>query len=293
MANTEKKPVFNPKKPGRRIKSISPYTAISALVMKERSDSLNYFQDSIEITEIEKFLRQKRDEGLKGIGFLHLFIAAYVRTVSQKPQLNRYIQGQMQFAAREIIVVMTVKKEMSEYGQDTSIKVRFDPHDTITDVYNKMNAAISHVKEGNDNSTDDMAGMLNKIPIGLLRVLVDILRFLDFHGLLPKAIIEASPFHGSMIITDMGSLGIPPIFHHIYNFGTLPVFISFGAKRRVNEISKTGEVVQKRYIDYDIVMDERITDGYTYAQALKMMCRFIAHPEFLDVPPEQVYEDIY
>lgn len=293
MANTEKKPVFKKNKPGRRIRSLSPYTAMTSFIMKDRCDALNYFQDSIEITEVEKFLRQKRDEGLKGIGFLHMFIAAYVRTVSQKPVLNRYICGQRQFAAKDIIVVMTIKKTMSADAEDTTIKVKFDPRDTLTDVYNKMNDAIMKVKEGNDTATDGLARLVIKLPRFILTSFVKFVMFLDYHNIMPRFIYDASPFHGSMIITDMGSLGIPPIYHHIYNFGTLPVFISFGIKRRAYEMNKNGEVEAKRYIDFNVVVDERTTDGYNYAQCLKMMRRYIMNPQSLDVPPEQVFEDIY
>lgn len=293
MANKEQKPVFKKNKPGRRLKSVSPYTAMTAFVMKDRCDALNYFQDSFDITETEKFLRKKRDEGLKGIGFLHLFIAAYVRVVSQKPVLNRFIRGQRIYASKDIIVVMTIKKELSANAEDTTIKVKFDPHDTLEDVYNKMNDAISHVKNGNDTSTDGLARLLISLPRFILTTVVRILFFLDYHGLIPQSILDASPFHGSMIITDMGSLGIPPIYHHIYNFGTLPVFLSFGTKRRVYEMNKDGAVESKRYIDLNVVTDERITDGYNYAQCFKLLRRIITNPEVLDTPPEQVYDDIY
>jgi hypothetical protein len=156
-----------------------------------------------------------------------------------------------------------------------------------------MNDAISHVKNGNDTSTDGLARLLISLPRFILTTVVRILFFLDYHGLIPQSILDASPFHGSMIITDMGSLGIPPIYHHIYNFGTLPVFLSFGTKRRVYEMNKDGAVESKRYIDLNVVTDERITDGYNYAQCFKLMRRIITNPEVLDTPPEQVYDDIY
>ena len=294
MAENEKKPVFKGKQTARRIRSIIPYMAATPYIMKHRDDSQNFFQDSIEVTETDAFLRRKRDEGMKGLGYLHLLIAAYVRTVSQNPALNRFIRGQRAYANRYITVVMTVKESMAQDASETSIKVIFDPRDTIEDVYNKMNAAISSVKAGNETATGDIANLLFKsVPRFILRGIVDILRLLDYYGLMPKVIENASPFHGSMIITDMGSLGIPPIYHHLYNFGHLPLFLSFGARRRTYEVTRSGEVAARRYIDLNVVTDERICDGYTYAQCFKMMRRLITHPEQLETPPEKVVEDIY
>jgi hypothetical protein len=130
------------------------------------------------------------------------------------------------------------------------------------------------------------------IPSVLLKFVIWLLKLLDYFGLLPNFLLRISPFHGSMFITSMGSLGIPPIYHHLYDFGNLPVFISFGAKRRVNEVQSDGSVGRKKYIDFTVVTDERICDGFYYATALKYIKRLMMHPEQLDVPPEKVVRDI-
>jgi hypothetical protein len=261
--------------------------------MRTRGDASNYFKDSVEISETEKFLRAKRAEGYKGLGMLHLFIAAYIRVISQKPQLNRYITGQRAYARKNIEIVMTVKESMAESAGETSIKVLFDPRDTIFDVYTKMNKAIDGVKNGSDNATTNVADIMTKIPRLIFKFAIWFLNLLDYFNLLPNSLLNASPFHGSMIITDMGSIGIPPIYHHLYNFGNLPVFISFGIKRRAYEMNKEGVVEEKRYVDYAMVCDERICDGYGYAQGLKLLKNCLMHPEQLTVPPETVVEDIY
>jgi len=115
---------------------------------------------------------------------------------------------------------------------------------------------------------------------------------MDYFGLLPKFLIDLSPFHGSLFITSMASLGIPPIYHHLYDFGTLPVFCAFGAKNTKREIQKDGSIKETKYIDYTVVSDERICDGFYYASALKLMKVYMKRPQVLDKPPETVVEDI-
>ena len=116
---------------------------------------------------------------------------------------------------------------------------------------------------------------------------------LDYFGWLPESLTEASPFHGSMIITDLGSLRIGPIFHHIYNFGTLPVFIAFGAKRHSYELDRHGNMVDRKYVDCKFVMDERTVDGHYYAQFLQAIRYLFQHPEVVEAPPSRVIDDIY
>ena len=90
----------------------------------------------------------------------------------------------------------------------------------------------------------------------------------------------------------MGSLGIPPIVHHLYDFGNLPVFCAFGCKYRKNEIDMEGNLVQRKYIDFTVNTDERICDGFYFATALKHMKKFLQHPECLDEPLDEVVKDV-
>lgn len=289
-----KTPKFPKNKAGRRVRSLDPLYQFTPFIMKMRCDATNYFSDSVEISAAEKYLRQKRADGLKGLGMLHLFIAAYTRVISQMPALNRYINGQRIYARKNIEVVMMVKKSMSTDAGETAIRLFLNPRDTVTDIYNKLAAEVEKIKNDTEtSSTDSVAASLIKLPRFLLRFAIWFLNILDYLNLLPLSLQHASPFHGSMIITDLGSLGIPPVYHHIYNFGNLPVFIAFGTKRRAYEMNKEGTVEEKKYIDYTVVSDERICDGFCYAQGLKMLRMYLKNPELLETPPETVVEDVY
>ncbi len=277
---------------GWLLRSIEPYNKFTPFIMKDRNDALVNFSDSIDIEEAEKFLRRKRLEGFKGMGYLHLFLAAYVRIVSQRPIMNRFIAGQRIYARNSIEVVMTVKRELSSEAPETSIKVKFEPADTIEDVYRRMKTAVEEAKNEDANGTDKTAALLTKMPRLILRFAVGFLKLLDYFGLLPKALLDVSPFHGSLVITDLGSLGIPPVYHHIYNFGNLPMFVALGAKRRVLEPEKDGTVRERKYLDFTLVADERICDGFNYAKAFKYLRTYLRRPELLETPPETVVEDV-
>ena len=177
---------------------------------------------------------------------------------------------------------------------DTSIKVHLNRMDTAEDVYNKLNAAIESVKATQelDSGIDNLIGYFNLIPGVFLKFVVWLLKLLDYFGLLPKFLLELSPFHGSLFFTSMGSLGIRPIYHHLYDFGNLPCFGAFGCKRRALEVQEDGSIVQKKYIDVKFVLDERIVDGYYYAAFFKHYRSILRHPEMLDIPPAEVLSDI-
>ena len=283
---------FGDRRDGRLLRSLDPFYRFAPFIMKFKNDANNSFADSIEITEVDRFLKKKRLEGFPGMGMLHVFLASYVRVISQKPALNRFVAGQRIYARNNIEVILIVKKTMSIEAGETSIKVIFDPQDTISDIYHKINAEVEKIKNGQDTDTDDVAKTLMKIPRVILKFLIFFLNMLEYFGKLPKSLVQASPFHGSLFVTDLGSIGIPPVYHHLYNFGTIPLFLAFGTKRRAFESQSDGTVAEKKYVDYTLVLDERICDGFYFAQVFKYLKSFIRHPQQLDVPPETVVEDV-
>ncbi|MBO4355853.1 MAG: hypothetical protein J5850_03245 [Clostridia bacterium] len=276
---------------GYRLRGLDPYDTVSPYIMVERNVSSNFFRDSIEMTNAEKFIKAQKEKGLTNFGLLHIFLAAYVRTVSQKPYLNRFISGQKVFARNNIEINMAVKPKFDRESTDTVIKVHFDPSDTAKDVYNKFQSVYESAVSAAETSFDSTAKIINYIPGLVKKFVVWLLKLLDYFGLLPNAILKVSPFHGSMFITSMGSLGIPPIYHHLYDFGNCPVFIAFGAPRHEYEITESGEVKRKKYVDFTVVTDERICDGFSYASGLKAFRRLFTNPWILDKAPEKIVED--
>ena len=283
---------FGDRKEGRRVRTLHPMEYVSPYIMVERNDASNFFRDSFEVTKAEEFIRQQRENGLKDFGYTHLLLACYVRCISQFPGINRFLGGQKVYARNEIIVNMMVKKKMATNEQGTAIKVKFDPADTVADVYNKFQKAVDDVYTSGDSGFDSAAAIINKIPGLIKKFVVWMLKTMDYFDLLPKALINVSPFHGSLFITSMGSLGIKPIYHHLYNFGNVPVFISFGAKRKAYEVNRNGEVLKSLYLDIAVVTDERICDGFYFASAFRKFGHYMKHPELLVNPPETVIEDI-
>lgn len=287
-------PTWGDRVDGRRVRSLPPANQVSPYIMVNRNGSSNLFEEAFEITNVDRYIRQKRREGLTNFGIMHVFLTAYCRGVAKYPGVNRFIAGQKIYSRGEDIqFCMTIKKDMTTDGAETEIKLHLSPRDTVYDVYKKMNDAIVKVKNTPlDAGVDNTAYALTMVPGVVLKFLVWFLKTLDYFGLLPKFLLEVSPFHGSIFFTSMGSLGIPPVYHHLYDFGNLPVFGSFGCKRRALELQEDGTVVQRKYVDFRFTLDERTVDGFYYAAFLKYYKRLIQHPEVLDEAPAEVVKDM-
>ena len=121
-------PTWGDRIDGRRIRTLHPMDQITAYFQWERNICSNLFEESFEISHVERYIRQKRREGLTDFGITHVLLAAYVRGVAKYPQLNRFISGQKVYSRGEDIqYCMVIKKEMTVDSPDTSIKVHLTP----------------------------------------------------------------------------------------------------------------------------------------------------------------------
>ena len=171
------------------------------------------------------------------------------------------------------------------------IKVRFEPTDTALEVYHKFDE-VAKAALADTTEFDKTARIFDFIPGLLLRGTVGFLQLLDYFGLLPRFLQNVSPFHGSLILTNMGSIGINAIYHHLYNFGNLPVFLSLGKRMTEYQLQSDGSVKKMHFVSFTAVTDERICDGYYYASAFKLVKKYLLNPWILDTPPAEVIEDV-
>lgn len=288
-------PTWGDRPDGRKLRTLDPITVVANYIMPNRNGASNFVRDSVEITAMERYIREKRKEGLTGFGITHVFLTAYVRCVAKYPAINRFLSGQQVFSrGDDVQFCMVVKTEMTTEGQESIAKIHLNPTDTSKDVYEKLNAEVERIKNQPVGASDfdKTAKLLSFIPGVVFKFVIWLLKLLDYFGLLPKFLLEISPFHASIFFTSMGSIGIPPVMHHLYDFGNLPVFCSFGCKRRAREILDDGTVVDRKYVDYTMNTDERIVDGFYFATVNKYLKKLLAHPEVLDTPPEEVRQDI-
>ena len=285
-------PTWGDRIDGRQVRTAQVMEQVTAYFMPNRTGANNLFSESAEITELERYIRQKRKEGLTGFSITHAVLTAYVRTVAKYPALNRFIAGQRIYSRGEdIAVCMTVKKELTADAPDSLIKVHLHPGDTAIDVYHKFNAEVENAKNEMETTADATVSGFMAIPRLVLKFTIWLLKCLDYFALVPKALLEISPFHGSIYFTNVGSLGIKPVHHHLYDFGTVPAFCAFGRKRRAEEI-KDGQIVERKYLDMTFNLDERICDGFYYASVIKYFLRVLTHPDVLDSAPETIEQDI-
>ncbi len=268
---------------GKKVRNADPMYKVAAHIMSKRSDSMNMITLDIPVDPINNYLNEKRKEG-KTYSHLAVFITALVHTIAEYPALNRFVVNKTIYDRNELAVGMVVLKGGRIDAHGTMNKIYFKPGYNIDDVENAIQKYIEdNRKEDNENGTDKIIRVLTSIP-GLLRVGVSVFKVLDKFGLLPKAIIDMSPFHISAVVTNLASIRTNHIYHHIYDFGTTSLALAMGNLREVPK-RKKGEIVFERCMPIGLVMDERIASGAYFAMAFRKFRKLLENPTLLETAP--------
>ena len=267
---------------GKRIKNADPMYTVAAYIMDKRVDSMNMITIDIPVEPIKEYLNEKRKQGIN-ISHMGVVLAAYIRTMKDFPELNRFVVNKKIYQRNEIAVGMVVLKP-GEMGHGTMSKMYFNENNTIFEVNDIINKYVEENREApGNNGTEKIIKALLSVP-GVLPVGVGLFKWMDKHGLLPKAIIDMSPFHMSCGITNLASIRTNHIYHHCYEFGTTSVFLAMGNTREVPK-RKGDEIVFEKCMPIGVTMDERIASGSYFAMAFRKMRTYLRNPELLETPP--------
>ena len=265
---------------GTRVKNLPPIVAAIPYIMPKRYDAQNSITENIDEEVLKAYIREKRRGGIR-INHMAVIIAAYYKAVQTNPKLNYFVMNSRIYKRNHFCVSFVILKKLADGSPDeTTLKIFLEPQDTVFTIQQKIADAVdANSRTEQKNSTDKFARFMFSVP-GLPKFVVWLAYHLDKHGLLPRKIIDLSPFHTSMFITNLASIKTSYIHHHCYEFGTTSVFVCMG-KPVPNYMSRD---LHKKMMPLGIVMDERICTGYEYASFCSDFRKYIRQPELLETP---------
>ncbi|MBO7084166.1 MAG: 2-oxo acid dehydrogenase subunit E2 [Bacteroidales bacterium] len=283
--------MFGLRPDGKRLKGIDPIQKIVPHIMNHRYDAQNMNHYDCRCEPIDDFIKEEQEKGVS-FRYMHIMMAGLVRIIATYPRLNRFVINGRIFKRNSINISFVVKKGLSATASDSLIKLEFTGHESIYEVKEKIDKAVlenAHLDA--NNGTDKLARVLTFTPNCVIKLLVGTIKLLDKHGMLPKFIIDLSPFHTSAFITNLKSIKGPSVFHHLYDFGTTGIFFSMG-KESLEPVVEKGQIVVGKVMPVDIVLDERFCDGFYFVNALNVLKKMYANPSCLRDRLEELPEDV-
>lgn len=278
------------RKDGTLIKDGDPMNHIMPYVMRSRSESIIFYQDTVNTKPIKDYIKKQRKLGNR-ITIFNVITAAVLHILVLRPHLNRYIAGRRIYEHNGYEALYAVKLDLSDQAYESIAKVSMDKDDNIFSIASKMREQIDIIKKQQEIKSDDkLIHFFTKTPRWFVRFVASFLRWADFHGFLPKTITDTIPFYSSVFLSHLGSIGGHAPLHHLYEFGTNSIFMTLGKMFDHPTRGKNDEIIWQEVMDIAFTIDERICDGYYLIKSLSIFDRLLENPELLELSPNQMHQ---
>ena len=272
--------MFGHRYDGKKVKNMKIIDRAGPFFMPQRIDAVNYINVKVPCLTLDKFIADERKEGTR-FTYMDVVIATIVRILYMRPKMNRFIMRGSTYQRRDITVSLDVKKELNDEGESMTLKFFFTGRESIYEVKKIVENEIAKNMQSDNHATTDVAKYFTRFPDWLFRWALGLFRWFDKHGMFGKLFYKASPFHTSCFLTNLKSIKLPYIYHHIYNFGTTSMFISMGKEKMEPVVINNKELSIAKIMNLGISLDERIADGLYMSKTLRLMQDIIANPESL------------
>lgn len=263
---------------GKPARDVPAYRRIVPFLMRGRNESAVYFEQRIDLTNTLPWLEAVNARQAQRVTLFHLVLGALARVLDERPRLNRFVTGRRIHQRDGIYISFAAKKRFDDDAPLSVVKRRFDPGEPLLDMVARLSENIADARSDRESSVDKEVGLLLKLPTPLLDGAVRLVRALDFLNIAPRALLENDPMYASVFVANLGSIRIDAAYHHLYEHGNCPLFVTLGKIERVPVVTEDDRVEPRDVVHIKYTYDERIEDGLYCARALDILQRYLEDP---------------
>lgn len=289
---------FGDRKDGKKVRDLHGFQQIMLDIKPLRSNSDVFMNVEMDVTNLKKYVEKyKKENPDNKLTYFHAFSMALAKTCYNKPYMNRFICNRTYYQRDKVIIGFVAKVEFTDDAEEAMMNLEVSPKDTVFDWRDKIVKRVKHIRdtksmknETGQKSATNVIDTVGKLP-GFIRIpIVGFLKWLDKHGWLPSFICEDNIYFSTAIVSNLGNFGIDSIYHNIVDFGTSSILATFGNIHKSKVIDENGNEKIIDACNFGINMDERIADGFYFAESLKLLQYIINNPKLLEGPADEKIE---
>lgn len=279
------------RKDGTLLRNTDSMHLIMPLMYPNRCDNEAFISERIDLSNINRYLEKKNaDNPDYAYNLFQIMVTAMLKTITLRPRMNCFIANKNMYQRNEVSAAFTVKKVFSDRGGEALAAIHSKGSDTIDSIHDQIYRQVSFCRsEEKDPSTASM-DIVQKLPRFLVKFVGAVARFLDRHGWMPQAVIATDPFYSSVVLANLGSIGLHAGYHHLTNWGTTSVFCVIGEIKKRPFYDENGNVEMRESVDLGLTIDERLADGYYYSKTIRLLKKLLEEPELLERPLDEKVE---
>lgn len=270
---------------GRLIRNLDSLHFVTGIIYPNRCDNEAYISETIDLTNIHKYLESKNYEGIDyKYNLFQLIVTAFVKTLTIREKMNRFIVNGNFYQRNEVSAAFVVKKQFDDQGAEALAFLHLKDEDNLDSIHNYIKDQVMSCRSDKVDSSTDTMDVFNKIPRGLSKAVMRFVMRLDKHGLVPKSFVETDPYYSSVVFSNLGSIKMKSGYHHLTNWGTCSMIVLIGEVKKRPVFNDEGNSEMRPTVKLGITIDERIADGYYYSKTMRLVRKLLENPELLEKP---------
>jgi hypothetical protein len=223
----------------------------------------------------------------RAITLFHLVLRALGVVLTEFPRLNRFVAGSRLYQRRGVWIAFSAKQRLERDAPIFTKKIAFDPDESLTAMVDRILGEVREGRSGRESATDREIKAFLRLPAPVLRLGVRAVRRLDAWGLLPASFSAGDPLYASAFVANLGSVGLDAAYHHLFEYGTIPIFVTIGRLHRAPVVLTDGSVASREVFALRYTYDERVEDGFYAARALERLQALLEDPANPDLTEQR------
>jgi hypothetical protein len=268
-------------RPDGTFRKIHPYRRMMLFVMPTRNEAVVYFDAYVKADALLEYLEEARERF--GANLTHALVAATAIGLAQNPGMNQFSVGRRLYVRNGTFVSFSMKRQkMNKKARLAAVKMEMNAQESFQQLCERINGQINVQRSGKKTHTDKEFNLFEWVPRPMLRLAVRSLNVLDYYGLMPGWFIRDDAMYTSVFVANLGSVGMAAGYHHLYEWGTCPLFVMVGQTEQrpvvVTDENGVSTVVPQRTLHLRFSYDERIEDGLTAGHGIASMVQALENP---------------
>lgn len=286
-ALNERKRRLGDRKDGYLLRDLDAMHYIMPIIYPDRCDNEAYVSEAIDLTNLNAFIA-KKNAGAPEFKYtlFHAVVTAVLKTITLRPNLNRFIANGNMYMRNRVSASFVVKKRFSDKSEEGLAFIRAKPDSTLESVHGEIKRQVMTVRDESvsSGSTQDVMDIINRMPRFLSKAIIRFIMFLEKRGKCPSFIVADDPYYASVILSNLGSIKLKSGYHHLTNWGTCSIFVIVGEKSLRPKYEPDGTFEMREMVDLGLTIDERIADGYYFSKSIRLLKTLLENPELLEAP---------
>ncbi len=265
---------------------------IMPFIFPNRCDNETFFSFKVDLTNLNRYLEEKNASHPDyKYNMYQAIVTACLKTIHLRSKLNIFIHDKRMYRRKEVTAAFTVKQEFADDGGEVLAFIHSKPEWTFEDVHENLKNLLLKLKsKGYSDESSSAMDILARIPKFISRPIVRLLCLLEKLSLCPKSLLATDPYHSSVLLANLGSIGLPSGFHHLSNWGTTSLFLVVGKAERM-PFYENDQIVFRDGVELGFTVDERVADGYYFSRSISLFKLLLEQPELLDRPMNEKLSD--